>query len=89
MLPGLASVPRLAELVGRVLTHGMATGGPAFRAMTPAYEPDDASPAMLLVTRLGSLRHHRADAHRAGASWHFRPLAVGPRGHPSPYITRD
>ncbi|MEU3455804.1 hypothetical protein ABZ671_19735 [Micromonospora sp. NPDC006766] len=65
MLPGLASVPRLAELVGRVLTHGMVTGGPAFHAMTPAYEPADASPAMLLTTRLGSLRHHRADAHRA------------------------
>ena len=65
MLPGLASVPRLAELVGRVLEHGRATGGPAFHAMTPPYEPDDASPAMLLVTRLGSLRHHRADAHRA------------------------
>ncbi|MCW3839662.1 hypothetical protein ONA70_06080 [Micromonospora yasonensis] len=65
MLPGLAAVPRLAELVGRVLEHGLATGGPAFRAMTPPYEPDDASPAMLLTTRLGSLRHHRADAHRA------------------------
>ncbi|MGW5670442.1 hypothetical protein [Micromonospora sp. NPDC003776] len=65
MLPGLGSVPRLAELVGRVLAHGLATGGPAFRAMTPPYEPADASPAMLLVTRLGSLRHHRADAHRA------------------------
>ena len=65
MLPGLASVPPLAELVGRVLAHGLATGGPAFHAMSPPYEPDDASPAMLLVTRLGSLRHHRADAHRA------------------------
>ncbi|MGR6317737.1 hypothetical protein Q2K19_04215 [Micromonospora soli] len=65
LLPGLASVPRLNELVGRVLEHGLATGGPAFRAMTPPYEPADASPAMLLVTRLGSLRHHRADAHRA------------------------
>jgi hypothetical protein len=65
MLPGLAAVPRLADLVGRVLAHGLTTGGPAFRAMTPPYEPDDASPALLLVTRLGSLRHHRADAHRA------------------------
>lgn len=65
MLPGLASVPRLADLVGRVLEHGLATGGPTFHAMTPPYEPDDASPAMMLTTRLGSLRHHRADAHRA------------------------
>ncbi|GHJ56149.1 hypothetical protein Nm8I071_54560 [Nonomuraea sp. TT08I-71] len=65
LLPGLSSVPRLAELVGRVLAHGQATGGPVFRAMSPPYEPDDASPALLLVSRLGSLRHHRADAHRA------------------------
>ncbi|MFC0005779.1 hypothetical protein [Micromonospora siamensis] len=64
-LAGLASVPHLAELVGRVLAHGLASGGPAFRAMTPPYEPDGASPVLLLVTRLGSLRHHRADAHRA------------------------
>ncbi|WP_254910053.1 hypothetical protein [Micromonospora sp. NBS 11-29] len=33
--------------------------------MSPPYEPADASPSLLLVTRLGSLRHHRADAHRA------------------------
>ncbi|WP_233219535.1 hypothetical protein [Micromonospora sp. RP3T] len=65
VLPGLSVVPRLAELVGRVLAHAQATGGPAFRAMSPPYEPAGASPALLLVTRLGSLRHHRADAHRA------------------------
>ncbi|MBU8859309.1 hypothetical protein KSK32_19030 [Micromonospora sp. WMMB482] len=65
MLPGLSIVPRLADLVGRVLTHAQATGGPVFRAMSPPYEPAGASPALLLVTRLGSLRHHRADAHRA------------------------
>ncbi|RKN59124.1 hypothetical protein D7193_05380 [Micromonospora costi] len=74
LLPGPASVPRLAELVGRVLEHGLATGGPAFRAMTPPYEPADASPAMRLVTRLGSLRHHRADAHRA--AWRAAGLTV-------------
>ncbi|KKK06807.1 hypothetical protein [Micromonospora sp. HK10] len=65
VLPGLSIVPRLAELVGRVLAHGQATGGPVFRAMSPPYEPEGASPAVLLTTRLGSLRHHRADAHRA------------------------
>ncbi|MEU2166093.1 hypothetical protein ACH47V_04910 [Micromonospora chersina] len=74
LLPGLASVPRLAELVGRVLAHGQATGGPAFRAMSPPYEPDDASPALLLVARLGSLRHHRADAHRA--AWRAAGLSA-------------
>ncbi|WP_446218936.1 hypothetical protein [Micromonospora sp. IBHARD004] len=74
LLPGLASAPRLADLVGRVLAAGLATGGPAFRAMAPAYEPDDASPAMLLTTRLGALRHHRADAHRA--AWRAAGLTV-------------
>ncbi|SCG37843.1 hypothetical protein [Micromonospora inositola] len=74
MLPGLSSAPRLADLVGRVLEAGLATGGPAFRAMTPVYEPDDASPAMRLVTRLGALRHHRADAHRA--AWRAAGLTV-------------
>lgn len=63
--PGPAGVPRLVELVGRVLAAGLETGGPAFRAMAPVYEPDDASPAMRLASRLGALRHHRADAHRA------------------------
>jgi hypothetical protein len=67
-LPGLAAVPRLAELVGRLLEVGLTTGGPAFRAMAPVYEPADASPALRLSTRLGALRHHRADAHRAAWS---------------------
>ncbi|MFC0098679.1 hypothetical protein ACFFKH_14255 [Micromonospora marina] len=85
VLPGLSVVPRLADLVGRVLTHAQASGGPVFRAMSPPYEPEGASPALLLVTRLGSLRHHRADAHRA--AWRaagltadeIRALPDGPR----------
>ncbi|WP_092383734.1 hypothetical protein [Micromonospora phaseoli] len=64
-MPGLAIVPRLADLVGRLLAAGQATGGPAFRAMTPVYEPSDATPTVRLTSRLGALRHHRADAHRA------------------------
>jgi hypothetical protein len=64
-MPGLAVVPRLAELVGRLLQAGRATGGPAFQAMAPVFEPPDAAPAMRLTTRLGALRHHRGDAHRA------------------------
>ncbi|MFI1989564.1 hypothetical protein [Actinoplanes sp. NPDC020271] len=65
VLPGPAALPRLADLVGRLLEAGLATGGPAFRAMAPVYEPADASPAVRLTTRLGALRHHRGDAHRA------------------------
>ncbi len=64
-MPGLAAVPRLGDLVSRLLVAGQATGGPAFRAMVPVYEPPEASPALRLTTRLGALRHHRADAHRA------------------------
>lgn len=65
MLPGPAALPRLADLVGRLLDAGQTTGGPAFRALVPVYEPMGASPAVRLTTRLGALRHHRADAHRA------------------------
>ena len=68
-------VPRLAELVGRLLACGLATGGPAFHCMVPVYEPADASPALCLTTRLGALRHHRADAHRA--AWTAAGLTVG------------
>ncbi|MEV4711116.1 hypothetical protein [Micromonospora sp. NPDC049374] len=64
-MPGLAVVPHLADLVGRLLEAGLATGGPAFRAMAPVYEPTDATAAVRLTSRLGALRHHRADAHRA------------------------
>jgi hypothetical protein len=52
-------------LVGRLLQAGQATGGPAFRAVAPVYEPADATSALRLTTRLGALRHHRGDAHRA------------------------
>jgi hypothetical protein len=61
----LDSLPRLADLVGRLLDAGAASGGPAFAAMAPVYEPPGASPAVMVTTRLGALRHHRADAHRA------------------------
>nr|SBO97370.1 hypothetical protein BN4615_P6886 [Nonomuraea gerenzanensis] len=67
-MPGLTVVSRLAELVGRLLEAGQATGGPAFRAMAPVYEPSGATPALRLTSRLGALRHHRADAHRAAWS---------------------
>jgi hypothetical protein len=64
-MPGLSVVPRLADLIGRLLQAGQATGGPAFQAMAPVYEPPDATPTVRLTSRLGALRHHRADAHRA------------------------
>ncbi|GHJ46798.1 hypothetical protein Cs7R123_41400 [Catellatospora sp. TT07R-123] len=64
-MPGLAALPRLAELLAVLLEAGRATGGPAFTTLTPVYEPEGASDALRVCSRLGALRHHRADAHRA------------------------
>jgi len=64
-LPWPAPLSRLADLLGRLLEAGAATGGPAFRAVSPPHEPEDATPALVVAGRLGTLRHHRADAHRA------------------------
>lgn len=81
---GLEALPRLNELVGRLLEAGQATGGAAFAAMTPVFEPDGASQATILSSRLGALRHHRADAHRAAwagaglTAEEIKALAPGP-----------
>lgn len=56
-------VVRTAEALGRLLAGAERSGGPSFAAMAPAYEPDDAKSGVLLLTRLGTLRYHRADAH--------------------------
>ncbi|MDI1463645.1 hypothetical protein QEZ54_21920 [Catellatospora sp. KI3] len=73
-MPGLAALPRLAELLAILLEAGRASGGPAFRTLTPVYEPADATDALRVCTRLGALRHHRADAHRA--AWAAAGLTV-------------
>lgn len=67
-LPGLAALPRLNDLVARLLVAGKVTGGAAFTAMSPPYEPPGASEVVLFCNRLGSLRHHRSDAHAAAWS---------------------
>jgi hypothetical protein len=44
------------------------TGAPldgAFGAVAPPHEPDGTPSGLLLLNRLGALRHHRADAHAA------------------------
>lgn len=64
-MPGTAGLPRLCELVGRCLEAGRVSGGPAFTGLTPVFEAAGASAAEVLSSRLGALRHHRADAHRA------------------------
>ena len=64
-MPGTAGLERLCELVGRCLEAGRSSGGPAFTGLTPVFEPAGATAAEVLSSRLGALRHHRADAHRA------------------------
>lgn len=72
-MPGLAAVPRLADLVGRLLA-GVTDPGPAFATLAPVHEPPSASPSLRLSTRLGALRHHRGDAHRA--AWQAEGLSL-------------
>jgi hypothetical protein len=73
-MPGLDAVAAVLPLLGRLLEAGQATGGPAFHALTPVWEPSGASPSALLVSRVEALRHHRADAHRA--AWAAAGLTV-------------
>ncbi|MEU7617628.1 hypothetical protein AB0B27_16275 [Micromonospora rifamycinica] len=65
-------VRRLVEAYGRVLAYALllagepaAEPGPAFDVLAPPYEPDGTPPGVLLLNRIGALRHHRADAHAA------------------------
>lgn len=63
-MPGLDGLAVLNGYVERLLYSGQASGGPAFLGLTPVYEPPGAAQATVLASRLGALRHHRADAHR-------------------------
>lgn len=63
--PGLAALPELADLLGKLLDAGLASGGPAFLAMAPVFAPANATAELLVSSRLGALRHYRGDAHRA------------------------
>lgn len=58
-------IDELCRLLGLLLDAGKATGGPAFAALAPPHEPEGALPTTIVSSRLGALRHHRADAHRA------------------------
>ncbi|MET8864613.1 hypothetical protein ABZW11_16875 [Nonomuraea sp. NPDC004580] len=63
-----------AELVGRVLDTADRLPGGAFELVAPPYEPDGASPGLLLFNRLAVLRYHRADAH--AAAWQAAGLSA-------------
>ncbi|MEU4834239.1 hypothetical protein [Streptosporangium sp. NPDC023615] len=58
-------LPELADIAGRLVRAGAATGGAAFAQVAPPYEPAGTPPGVLLFNRLATLRYHRADAHAA------------------------
>jgi hypothetical protein len=74
----------LSNLAGRLVDAALVTGGDAYLAMAPPYEPADAAPGLLLHTRLSVLRYHRADAHAAAwqaaglTSAAINQMAAGP-----------
>jgi hypothetical protein len=78
------TVTDLNELAGRLVVVAAPSGGDAYAAVAPPYEPPGASPELLLHHRLAVLRYHRADAHAAAwqAAGHtvdtIRGLADGP-----------
>jgi hypothetical protein len=78
------TVADLNELAMRLVASAAASGGDAYAAVAPPYEPPGASPELLLHHRLAVLRYHRADAHAAAwqAAGHtvdtIRGLADGP-----------
>jgi hypothetical protein len=78
------SLAGLADLAGRLVHAALATGGEAYTAMAPPYEPAGAAAGPLLHTRLSVLRYHRADAHAAAwqaaglTSAAIRQLPAGP-----------
>jgi hypothetical protein len=59
------TVADLSELARRSVGAEAASGGDAYGAVAPPYEPPGASPGLLLHHRLAVLRYHRADAHAA------------------------
>jgi hypothetical protein len=74
-------VNRLVHTLGRLLSAAAETGGEAFAAMAPPYEPPGVPDAAVLLNRLGTLRYHRADAH--AAAWQAAGFtAAGIRAEP-------
>jgi hypothetical protein len=75
----------LMPLTAKALAAAVPTGGPAFSVVATPYEPEGASPAMIVAERLTPLRFHRFDAHieawqQAGMSVEeVQSLTDGPR----------
>ncbi|MFC4012979.1 hypothetical protein ACFOY2_37525 [Nonomuraea purpurea] len=67
-------VPWLAETIGKLLATADRVPGGALELMAPPYEPEWATPGLLLFNRLAALRYHRADAH--AAAWQAQGLSA-------------
>jgi hypothetical protein len=56
---------RLTPVLETLVRAAAATGGDAFAAMAPVWEPRGAPAGLLVLNRVSALRYHRADAHAA------------------------
>ncbi|HEY2792846.1 MAG TPA: hypothetical protein VGJ28_10840 [Micromonosporaceae bacterium] len=63
-------VARLADVFVSVLAAAERTGGGAFAAMAPPFQPAGASDRVRLLNQLSTMRYHRSDAH--AAAWRER-----------------
>jgi hypothetical protein len=80
-----AVVDRLNPLLERLLGAAASTGGAAWAAQAPPFEPDGEDAAVVLLNRLSTMRYHRADAHAAAwqtAGWTAADVAAMPWGTP-------
>jgi len=80
-------VRRLVDALAILLEAGAPTGGDAFAALTPPYEPPSAPASLRLLIRLGALRYHRADAH--AAAWGTAGLTADGIAEMPPGADRD
>jgi hypothetical protein len=67
-------VERLDAALARLLAAADQTGGAAWTAQAPPYQPAGAGPGVLLMNRLSTMRYHRADAH--AAAWQAAGLTA-------------
>jgi hypothetical protein len=63
-------VARLAAVFATVVVAAENTGGGAFAAMAPPFQPAGASDRVRLLNQLSTMRYHRSDAH--AAAWRER-----------------
>ncbi len=80
-------VADIGGIVAGLAERAAADPGPALRVLAPVYEPEGASPAMLLAERLTVLRFHRFDAHVE--AWQAEGLTASQmRSGPSEQLAR-